>query len=235
MYEFPDQNLAMLYPDARLIVFAKAPVEGRVKTRLIPHIGAQTATELYCLMVERIVRVATESDICPVELWCSPNYSHEFFQSLKNRYSLTLHTQVGDNLGQKMFNAANWISKRPRKTVIVGCDCPQLSTQHLESAFQILSDNHFDAVVTPAHDGGYVMIGMKENHYSLFSGINWGTAEVLNQTRKALEQLGWRWRELPSLHDLDVMQDMEDIVAVESQYPLDRDLKLRFEQLTRKA
>lgn len=225
----------MLFPDARIVVFAKAPVAGQVKTRLIPQIGAADATQLHCLMTGHAVKTATECNICPVELWCSPDSTHEFFQALKSQFPITLHTQQGKDLGERMFNAASKVLERARHVVIIGSDCPQFSREHLTAAIKSLIAEENDAVLTPAFDGGYVLIGMNKADQHLFESISWGSSDVLAQTRMALQEMAWRWHELPTLLDVDVKADLEDIVANEPQYPLSVELKSLLQKLLAKA
>jgi len=225
----------MLFPDARVAVFAKAPVTGQVKTRLIPQIGAAFATQLHRLMTTHAIKTATESDICPVELWCFPDENHEYFQDLKNRFPITLFTQHGADLGDKMFNATAHVLNRAKQVVIIGSDCPQFTCKHLIDAIQSISTGDNDAVLTPAFDGGYVLIGMNKVEQRLFDNISWGTSDVLLQTRNVLKDIGWRWHELPSLRDVDVGADLEDIVANEPQYPLSAELKSLLQKLLAKT
>lgn len=215
----------MLFPDARLVVFAKAPVAGDVKTRLIPQIGAENATQLHRLMTINAVKIATDTNVCPVELWCSPDNTHEFFQALKSQFPIALYDQQGKDLGERMFNAATDVLGRAKHVVIIGSDCPQFSRDHLTDAIKSLTIEDNDAVLAPAFDGGYVLIGMNKADQRLFDGISWGTSDVLVQTRVALQNMGWCWHELPTLLDVDVKADLEDIVANEPQYPLSVELK----------
>ena len=224
----------MLIPDARIAVFAKAPVEGQVKTRLIPQIGVANATKLHQLMTSQVVKTATESNVCPVELWCAPDASHEFFQELQSQFPITLFTQHGKDLGERMFNAASQVLGRAKQVVIIGSDCPQFTPEHLTDAVKSVSVEETDVVVTPAFDGGYVLIGMNKVDERLFNGISWGTSDVLRQTCDALDNIGWRWQELPTLCDVDEMADLEDIVANEPQYPLSVELKSLLQKILAK-
>lgn len=215
----------MLVPDARLLIFAKAPVSGHVKTRLIPRLDAETAAQLQRLMTIQVVQTATASEICPVELWCYPDTSHDFFQELQQHYPITLYQQQGKDLGEKMFNAASNALQRSNRTVIIGSDCLQYTPRHLLQAFESLAGPDINAVLTPAQDGGYVLIGMNHVDKQLFEDIAWGSVDVLEQTRKVLRRLGWRWQELPCLQDIDVESDLEGIAAYAPKYPLNSELR----------
>jgi len=214
----------MLAPDTRLLIFTKAPIEGQVKTRLIPSIGATNATQLHRLLTAHVVKVATTSHLCPVEVWCSPDTSHVFFQQLMQQYPVTLFTQQGKELGEKMFHAASDALKRAGRVIIIGGDCLQFTAQHLQWALESISGSDNSVVLTPAHDGGYVLVGMNRIDSCLFEDITWGSENVLAQTRQRLRELGWGWQELPCLRDIDVESDLKDIADYASGYPLGPEL-----------
>ncbi|MCI0507857.1 MAG: TIGR04282 family arsenosugar biosynthesis glycosyltransferase [Gammaproteobacteria bacterium] len=221
----------MLFPDARILVFAKAPVEGRVKTRLIPQLGSAAAAELHRLMTSHVIQTATASALCPVQVWCYPGASHEFFQEAARQFPVTLHQQQGENLGDKMFHAASHTLQTARQVLIIGSDCLQFTASHLQQAIEYLTRQDKRVVLTPAHDGGYVLIGMNQTDRRLFGNITWGTSKVLAQTRKALQQLGWDWHELPCLHDVDTEADLKDIAAYAPQYPWPPALNLLLQKI----
>ncbi|WP_455206689.1 TIGR04282 family arsenosugar biosynthesis glycosyltransferase [Kaarinaea lacus] len=214
----------MLFSEARIAVFAKAPVEGQVKTRLIPRIGAANSAQLHREMTIQVLQTATESDLCSVDLWCYPDTSHEFFQHMAQRFQVTLYAQQGSNLGQKMFNAAAHTLQRASQVIIIGSDCLQFTTQHLQQAILSIAMQDNRVVLTPAYDGGYVLIGMNHVDRLLFKDVSWGAAEVLAQTRRNLQQLEWNWYEMPCLHDIDIESDLKDIDTYATQYPLNPEL-----------
>jgi len=94
----------------------------------------------------------------------------------------------------------------------VGCDCPALTPQHLREASAALAAGH-DAVLAPAEDGGYVLIGLARVHSSLFERIRWGGPDVLEDTRARFGALGWRCRELDTLWDIDRPEDLERLAT----------------------
>jgi len=214
----------MLNTSARLLIFAKAPVEGKVKTRLIPRLGASTATQLQRLMTAHVVQMATASELCPVELWCHPDTSHEFFQNLQRKYPIALYQQKGKDLGEKMFNAARHALERSRRVIIIGSDCLQYTPHQLQQALDALAENEERVLLTPAQDGGYVLIGMNYVDQRLFENIDWGTSAVLAQTYQALRQMGKEWMEMHTLQDIDIESDLEAIAEYLPQYPLSPDL-----------
>jgi uncharacterized protein len=96
--------------------------------------------------------------------------------------------------------------------LLIGSDCPALVAEHLRRAGRILAEGS-DAVLIPVEDGGYALIGLARGHFRIFDGIEWGTAHVLEETRERLRELGWRWRELETLWDVDTDADYDRLLA----------------------
>lgn len=198
----------MQYPDARILIFAKAPVPGYVKTRLIPALGAEGAASLYTGLLKQTVESVVAADLAPVQLWCAPDSANAFFQRLASQYDLLLCDQSGAGLGERMRHAAGLALNASDAVLLMGADCPLLSGIHLAQALQWLMDGE-DAVLGPAEDGGYVLLGLRQNSAALFEEIPWGSDQVLELTRRRLAKLGWRWQELEPLWDLDRPVDFE--------------------------
>jgi rSAM/selenodomain-associated transferase 1 len=186
-----------------LIVFARAPVPGRVKTRLAPLLGGQGAARLYAQMVEKTLRTALAARIGRVELYCSPGIDSPYFRKIKKRFGIRLRAQGRGNLGDRMYRA---LSRHPG-AVLIGSDCPALRPSDLRAALRALRAGA-DAVLSPAEDGGYPLIGLRRASRRLFDGVTWGSARVLEQTRRRLARLGWRWTELRTLWDVDRPADV---------------------------
>jgi uncharacterized protein len=196
----------MHFPGARILIFAKAPESGRVKTRLIPALGPQGAADLHArLLADTVARLAPAGP-APVELWCAPDPARVPFAELANRYLLPLYAQRGADLGERMFDAAADALARSGAVVLVGTDCPPLGKAYLMRALAVLQGA--DAVLGPAEDGGYVLLGLKQAAPELFSDIPWGTDRVAAITRDRMDALGWEWAELPALWDLDRPDDL---------------------------
>ncbi len=210
---------------ARLIVFAKAPVPGQVKTRLASRLGSEQAARIHEWLTLHTLETATRHVSCPIELWCSPGTEHGFFQDCRQRYPLTLHTQQGEDLGARMAHAFASALGRGGHAVLIGTDCPILDGAHLDLAFDTLAQGH-DAVLTPAADGGYVLIGLSRLSPLPFTRITWGTSKVYRETTAHLERLGWRWRELEKLWDIDTASDLDRLLGLES-----RSLPTRLQRL----
>jgi len=194
------------FPKARLLIFAKAPQAGRVKTRLIPAIGAQAAAELHQRLVSDTLQRVAAANLCPLELWVSPDAEQPFFRDMQRQYAMSLHVQQGADLGERMYNAAADALTRADSVALIGTDCPPMSGDHLACALAGLQRH--DAMLGPAEDGGYVLLALKRAEWHLFDAVPWGTGEVADVTRRRLRELDWRWRELPPLWDLDRPQDL---------------------------
>ena len=197
----------MQFPDSRILVFAKAPVRGEVKTRLLPTYNADFALKLHTNMVSHCIGRATKSNLCPVQLWCTPNTDIDFFQNCKRDYGVELFAQRGRDLGERMNNAVNTALSKCSNVVLIGTDCPSLTPNDLHEVL-ISLENDNDVVISPALDGGYVLIGLNRNHQKLFDDIPWGTDQVLTQTKNRLRQLDWCWQETKIFWDVDRPNDI---------------------------
>ncbi|HYC36790.1 MAG TPA: TIGR04282 family arsenosugar biosynthesis glycosyltransferase [Usitatibacter sp.] len=188
-------------------VFAKAPVPGTVKTRLIGRLGARGAARLHEALVDRALATAAESSLDPVELWCSPDAGHGFFAACADRHRVRLRAQAGRDLGERMAFAFEDAFAHARPLVLVGSDCPALRSRDLLDAADALLDH--DAAITPAEDGGYVLIALARRIPELFSDMPWGTDRVMQHTRERLAAACARWLELPQRWDVDRPEDLE--------------------------
>lgn len=170
-----------------IVVLAREPRAGRVKTRLIPLLGAAGAARLHARLVERTLATARAAALGPVELWGT-------------------RRQRGADLGARMEHALRSGLRRAGRVILIGSDCPVLRSAHLRRAERWLAGGA-DAVLAPAEDGGYALIALRRVSPRLFAGVDWGSARVMAQTRERLAALGWRWRELPEVWDVDRPED----------------------------
>ncbi len=192
----------------RIIVFAKAPVPGRVKTRLIPSLGPSGAASLHERLVTRILFIAVDARVGPVDLWCAPSSGHPFFRRCAGKFPISLFDQAAGDLGSRMARAFRETLRSASTAVLIGTDCPSLTSDDLRTGVEVLRKG-MDAVIGPAEDGGYVLIGLRRYASQLFNGIPWGTGDVLSQTRERLSGLGWEWHMLPEQWDVDRPEDLE--------------------------
>jgi rSAM/selenodomain-associated transferase 1 len=195
-------------PDCHLIVFAKAPVPGEVKTRLAVSRGALAATRLYEAMVLHTLSTATNSGVGLLELWVTSPKDHPFFNRCAKEFHLTLHLQVTGDIGRRMAHAFQETLKGTPFALLLGTDCPSLTQEDLNEAAAALRQG-CDAVLGPTEDGGYCLVGLRRYAPRLFDNISWGTNSVLEQTRAHLRLLGWNWHELPERWDVDRPEDVD--------------------------
>jgi hypothetical protein len=182
----------------RIVVFAKAPVPGRVKTRLIPALGAEGAARLAAEMLERTVEEALASGLA-VELCGEPDAATWFEGDI-------VKTAQGEgDLGTRLARAARRVlAEEP--VLLIGADCPALDRDRLRAAAGALTAN--DAVIHPAEDGGYVLLGLARFDPSLFEGIAWSTSTVAADTVARIEALGWSLDVRETLADVDEPADL---------------------------
>ena len=188
-----------------IAVLAKAPLPGFAKTRLIPALGAEGAALLQARLVEHSVATACAARIGPVTLWGAPDESHPLFQAIGARLGVTLARQDGGDLGERMLAA---VAAADMPVIVIGTDCPALTSDHLRTAADILRSGA-DAAIIPAEDGGYALIGLRAPARTLFSEMRWSVPSVMEETRRRLRDLGMRWQEPVTLWDLDLPEDIE--------------------------
>lgn len=190
------------------IIFSRYPRAGTSKTRLIPHLGQEGAARLQRLMTENIVAEAahlSRKGQVQVELAMAGASQDEMVAWLGRQFAW--QEQVGENLGARMSNAFAQAFKRGfQHVVLVGADCPGVSTDILAQAFQAL--RHHDMVLGPTTDGGYYLIGLKRFNPALFANISWGSDKVLGQTMVAASETRLQTALLARLCDVDRPEDL---------------------------
>nr|VFK54894.1 MAG: hypothetical protein BECKTUN1418F_GA0071002_10602 [Candidatus Kentron sp. TUN]VFK58786.1 MAG: hypothetical protein BECKTUN1418D_GA0071000_10901 [Candidatus Kentron sp. TUN]VFK60647.1 MAG: hypothetical protein BECKTUN1418E_GA0071001_10592 [Candidatus Kentron sp. TUN] len=189
----------------RILVFAKAPIPGMVKTRLIPTLGAQRAAELQTALIYHTLATTAQSGL-KVELWCYPDGKHPLFLTCARKFAIVLRTQKGADLGARMYHAVK-MALAAGPAILIGTDCPTLTAEELRETSMRL-ERGSDAVLGPALDGGYYLLGLNRIHPSLFEDISWGSNRVLAETRRRLRILDWQWRETPARRDVDRPGDL---------------------------
>jgi glycosyltransferase A (GT-A) superfamily protein (DUF2064 family) len=214
----------------RIAVFARAPVAGRVKTRLAPALGTDGALALHRQLIESTLFRARDAALGAVTLWIDGDAQSPEVIACVKRQRVGVQTQRGSDLGARMHAAfgAELAAARVAEPaavpgarsaaspsaqvapgnagcLLIGCDCPALSSTRLREAATALATR--DVVLIPALDGGYVLIGLRQPHAALFEGIVWGSAQVLAATRERIAAAGLRCAELDPLPDLDTPDD----------------------------
>ena len=189
-----------------VIVFGRVPVLGQVKTRLAAHVGDERALELHRRMLAHSLGVARDSGR-RVELCIAGADVDGECAALAVRHGAHLTAQVGRDLGMRMRGALERALSGNVPAVLVGCDCPALEVDDVLAAFSALASH--DAVFSPTEDGGYVLVGMRRPLTGIFDGPQWGSPQVMAQTRARLVASGAHWHELRTLWDVDRVQDLE--------------------------
>ena len=195
-----------------MAVFARAPEPGAAKTRLIPLLGAAGAAALQGMLIERALATALAAAIGRVELWCAPSAQDPRLSRCALRHGVEVVSQCDGDLGARMQHAAANTLAGAAHLIIIGTDCPAMTPDQLRNAATVL-DAHHDAVLIPAEDGGYVLIGLKWWDALLFSDIAWGSDRVLATTRTRLTALNWHWHEMPMSWDVDRPADFARLKA----------------------
>ena len=203
-----------------LVIFAKAPLPGQVKTRLIGTISPEEAAELYiCFLRDTFAtmqEVQEEREHVSLVLCYAPADEIEAFEAADLDGCLLL-AQTGDDLGERLKNCcADLFQFGFNSVVIIGADSPTLPTEIILDAFTQL-DHNIDAVVGPASDGGYYLIGIKSMHEKLFANINWSESSVFADTITALQSLHLQFKTLPIWDDIDTPQDLAKLQTQISQ------------------
>lgn len=196
-----------LFPDSEIIIFTKSPIPGEVKTRVAEKTGSRLAAKLSEILTEQTIKTAVESGLSPVSLWVPESCDHPFIQSMNNLYELTLHVQSQGDLGKKMSNVFDERLALKHSVVLIGSDCPFIDKTYLNNALTKLKTNN-DMVIGPAFDGGYVLIGLRQNHHWLFENIAWSQASVMQMTRQQAVICNYKMHELNMLSDIDYFDDI---------------------------
>jgi rSAM/selenodomain-associated transferase 1 len=197
-----------------LIIFSKAPVAGQVKTRLQADIGPEACAVLQERMIRKTLSTSLASSANHVVIYTWPDMHHPLFQSLGKQYDISLCRQSGDTLGERMSQAFAQALENPGPVLLIGTDCPALTPKILDQCFDEL-EKGIDCVLVPALDGGYVLIGLCQHHPKVFENIDWGTEQVLEQTIEQLKALNLSFQCLPTLQDIDTINDLKACTELE--------------------
>ena len=187
----------------KVLVFARAPIPGKAKTRLEPRLGAWGAARLQARLTQQAVRTALAARCGAVELHGTRRHAL-LVQYQKSGVCFRL--QHGKDLGERMHHAL----RQARCAILIGTDCPGLRAQDLRRAARLLQGGAH-AVIAPARDGGYVLIGARRVSAELFAGIEWGGERVYADTVQRLRRLGYRWRALREMRDVDRPADLAEL------------------------
>jgi rSAM/selenodomain-associated transferase 1 len=192
-------------------IFAKPPVEGSVKTRLIADLGVAVATDIYRYCLGYTLNLVRQSGF-DYQIWLSEDSSDTIFQG--EAYQL----QRGSGLGSRMLQALDESLKRSesgmRKVILIGSDCLDMTVDHFQQAIDALG-NH-DIVLLPTLDGGFALIACRKIDSQIFSGVEWGSSRVLEQTLRNARTLDYRVSVLETIRDIDTLQDVNHYAELKS-------------------
>jgi rSAM/selenodomain-associated transferase 1 len=195
-----------------LIIFAKAPEPGQVKTRLSPPLTSDQAARLHEVFMLDVVRSAQSLSGVTQWLSCAPSTTHPFFRRLSHRFRLRLLTQTGKTLGERMASALRQtLDTGATRVVLIGTDIPTLPATVIRDAFRLL--RRADVVLGPACDGGYYLVGVSRRVPPIFDEIPWGRSTVLETTLAHINRLGLRCRLLPFWYDVDALPSLRLLAA----------------------
>ena len=192
-------------------ILAKAPIPGFSKTRLIPLLGEDGAAKLQARFIERTFETARLADLGSITLWYTPRERADYFARYSGFAGIRLLPQEDEDLGCRMNRC---IAERICESgeLVIGTDCPCIQPADLREAARALS-SRFDAVLFPAEDGGYGLIGMRTADLRIFSGVPWSSEDVLRTTRENLSRAGNCWGEPVSVWDVDTPADVRRLAA----------------------
>jgi len=189
----------------RLCIFARVPVRGTVKRRLVPALGEAGALAAHTELLEGTLQRCVHPPAYRSELWLSGDPHHPAVDDWCHRFALEVHTQTGADLGERMRMALEDDLDAPVRAVLIGADCPDIDRDYVTAAFAALAAS--DVVLGPAADGGYGLIGLKRPLPDLFRDIPWGSATVRAATLERARRTGVTVHCLPEIYDVDRPED----------------------------
>ena len=189
--------------DIPLLLFAKAPIAGKVKTRLTTHCTPLQAAKIAEILIDRSLHAATEywpGSVC-LSVW--QDQDHAFINSMLNKYGVNLISQKDGDLGEKMHGSFEEVGY---PAAIMGCDAPLIPPKYFIQAYRYLELNK--NVIGPSEDGGYYLIGLSAAKPDLFSNVSWGAEVVLKETLAIAREKAIELNQLPYCFDVDRWSDL---------------------------
>jgi uncharacterized protein len=191
----------------RIVIFAKAPVPGSAKTRLIPALGEIGAARLAHKMLLATIAEAEAARLAIPELCATPHPYDPEWQPFLPKSEIRYTDQGEGDLGERLARAARRVILLGERILLIGTDCPALDRHRLRAAAEALLSH--DAAIHPTLDGGYALLGLRHFDPSLFSGIGWSGPDVAADTIARIEALGWSLCVGETLRDIDEPEDLE--------------------------
>lgn len=190
--------------DSLLLIFVKHPIPGQVKTRLAATVGHDTALKVYQELLRFTCGLAQQLRVDKAVFYGNLIPETDVWQEA----GFPRYLQKGPDLGSRMQHAFEWASAQGyQKIAVIGSDCAQLTPEILQTAFDALDRE--DAVIGPAHDGGYYLLGMKDAFPAVFTNKNWSTESVFPDTVSDFQQADKTFFLLPTLSDVDHEADLK--------------------------
>lgn len=188
-----------------LVIFVRNPISGQVKTRLAKDIGDERALAIYLQLLQHTLEITRglsfrkfiyyADEVSDYDLWSVPGY--------------TKRKQNGNDLGERMLNSFKELFDQGfTRIIIIGSDCLQLKTETLEEAVALLESNN--AVIGPASDGGYYLLGLTKFYPDLFTNKLWSTDKVFASTIDDFINHGISYSLLEELSDIDDVSDLKE-------------------------
>ncbi len=188
-----------------LMIFAKAPIAGQVKTRLGCSLGMRKAANIYQQMLYALLEKLSQLTDIKIQLWCSPDTRHPFFRRCAREFDIELKRQLGYDLGQRMSHAFR-VNRSNHYGVLIGADIPGIDNAVIVETLGMMHRGA-DIVLLPTEDGGYGLIAMSQPHPHLFTHMCWSTSMVLQQTLARIKHRRLKYRLLDRLADIDTKSD----------------------------
>jgi rSAM/selenodomain-associated transferase 1 len=192
-----------------VIIMAKVPEAGKVKTRLQPRLTPEQSAELAeCLLRDTITKVAGEQNQLIIAY--SPADGRDFFDQF-SQHKIIYLLQKGLDLGERMFNAFDFaFAQKMDSVVMIGTDSPTFPAKYIDNAFEYLESS--DAVLGETEDGGYYLIGLRTLKQEIFENVEWSSPETFKQTAENLRNLGLNVSFLPKWYDVDEPEEFERLI-----------------------
>ncbi len=194
-----------------LIIFIKNPVKGKVKTRLARTVGDEAALAIYLQLLAMTRLLAANLKTAKRYVFYSD------YIDIDDDWSNTIFEkklQIGNDLGERMYNAFDEISKQNQKVIIIGSDCPDINNEILQTGFEALDTHNY--VLGPSLDGGYYLLGSSTDfedfnkHQFLFENMIWSTDKVFAETENRIKKIKKKLLLLPTLNDIDDEEDWRE-------------------------
>lgn len=202
-----------------LIIFAKMPLPGAVKTRLSPPLTPAEAASLYhCMLLDTIAMASSLTGIGPFIFFQDDPGAADYFNALAPE--IISAPQKGNDLGERMHSAFSGIFDRGfTQAAIIGTDSPDLPPEFVLKAFSLLESDRTDVVFGPAVDGGYYLLAMKRIWRELFNGLPWSSAGLLEASLARATEIHLGASMLPTWYDIDTAADLKRVELLDENNP----------------